>query len=189
MPNFHPGTFGRTIRCCGLVVAALCLGVPAMAQEWPRRPLTILVPFDAGGSADRLARGFAQHMAKELGQPITVTDRAGAGGQIGTTWFLQQPPDGYTVLITSVTSSHAANVFNSKKLPYDPINDFTPVAMLHRSYFILMVRPEAPWTNVGELTAAMRIKGDKASYGYGAPPALAGGSPRRGVGARARHRA
>src|SRR6202008_3612883 len=83
------------------------------------------------------------------------------------------PPDGYTILITSVTSSHAANLYNFKKLPYDPIKDFTPVALLQKSYFILMVREQAPWTNVAELTAAMKAKGDKATYAFGAPPALA----------------
>src|SRR4029079_14972021 len=75
--------------------------------------------------------------------------------------------------ITSVTSSHAANLYNFKKLPYDPIKDFAPVATLQRSYFIVMVRAEAPWTTVDELTAAMKSKGAKASYGYGSPPALA----------------
>ena len=82
-------------------------------------------------------------------------------------------PDGYTILITPMTSSHAANVFNFKRLPYDPIKDFSPVATLHKSYFILMVRADAPWKTVAELTAAMRQKGNKASYGYGSPPALA----------------
>ena len=76
---------------------------PAYAEGWPQRPLTILVPFDVGGSADRLARGFAQYMPKYLGQPMTVVDRAGAGGMIGTTWFLHQPADGYTVMLTPAT--------------------------------------------------------------------------------------
>ena len=92
---------------------------------------------------------------------------------LGADAVAKAPPDGYTILITSVTSSHAANVFNFKKLPYDPIKDFTPVATLQKSYFMLMTRAGAPWTNVAELTEAMKIKGDKASYGYGAPPALA----------------
>jgi tripartite-type tricarboxylate transporter receptor subunit TctC len=92
---------------------------------------------------------------------------------IGADAVAKAQPDGYTILITSVTSSHAANLYNFKKLPYDPIKDFTPVAMLQRSYFILMVRAQAPWTNVPELTEAMRKKGDKATYAYGAPPALA----------------
>ena len=72
-----------------------------------------------------------------------------------------------------MTSSHAANVYNFKRLPYDPIKDFTPVAMLQKSYFILMVRDGAPWKTVNDLTEAMKLKGEKASYGYGAPPALA----------------
>jgi tripartite-type tricarboxylate transporter receptor subunit TctC len=92
---------------------------------------------------------------------------------IGADAVAKAPPDGHTILITSVTSSHAANLFNFKKLPYDPIKDFTPVATLSKSYFILMVRPESPWKTVAELTAAMKVKGNKASYGYGSPPALA----------------
>src|ERR671926_399508 len=75
---------------------------------------------------------------------------------IGADAVAKAPPDGYTILITSVTSSHAANLFNFKKLPYDPIKDFTPVAMLQRSYFILMVRAQAPSTTVAELTEALR---------------------------------
>ena len=104
---------------------------------------------------------------------MIVENKPGMILSIGADAVAKAPPDGYTILITSVTSSHAANLFNFKKLPYDPIKDFTPVATLQRSYFILMVRAEAPWKTVAELTAAMKEKGDKASYGYGSPPALA----------------
>ena len=107
-------------------------------------------------------------MSKLAGKPVIVENKPGMILSIGADAVAKAPPDGYTILITSVTSSHAANVFNFKKLPYDPIKDFTPVATLQKSYFILMVRAEAPWKNVAELTEAMKIKGDKASYGYGA---------------------
>ena len=104
---------------------------------------------------------------------MIVENKPGMILSIGADAVAKASPDGYTILITSVTSSHAANLYNFKKLPYDPIKDFTPVALLQRSYFILMVRPESGWTTVAQLTAAMKQKGAKASYGYGSPPALA----------------
>src|SRR3569833_2508889 len=107
------------------------------------------------------------------GKPVIVEIWSGMILLIGADAVAKAPPDGYTILITSVTSSHAANLYNFKKLPYDPIKDFTPVAMLQRSYFILMVLSQAPWASVPELTQAMQKKGDKATYAYGAPPALA----------------
>jgi tripartite-type tricarboxylate transporter receptor subunit TctC len=85
----------RNLLVVGAAVLASSRVAPARADAWPRRPLTILVPFDVGGSADRLARGLAQFMPKYLDQPMTVVDRAGAGGLIATTWFMQPPPDGY----------------------------------------------------------------------------------------------
>ena len=116
---------------------------------------------------------YADKLPKLAGKPVIVENKPGMILSIGADAVAKSPPDGYTILITSVTSSHAANLFNFKKLPYDPIKDFTPVATLQKSYFILMVREAAPWKTVAELTEAMKIKGDKASYGYGAPPALA----------------
>jgi tripartite-type tricarboxylate transporter receptor subunit TctC len=120
-----------------------------------------------------VARFYADQLSKIAGKPVIVENRPGMILSIGADVVAKAPPDGYTVLITSVTSSHAANVYNFKRLPYDPIKDFTPVAMLQKSYFMLMVRPESPWTTVPKLTEAMKLKGDKASYGYGAPPSLA----------------
>jgi tripartite-type tricarboxylate transporter receptor subunit TctC len=164
-----------TRRIVGVIVTALVgTGAAAHAQQsYPAREIRLVVGLPAGSGGDVNARYYADKLSHLAGKPVIVENRPGMILSIGADAVAKAPPDGYTVLITSVTSSHAANVFNFKKLPYDPIKDFTPVAMLHRSYFILMVRPEAPWTNVAELTAAMRIKGDKASYGYGAPPALA----------------
>ncbi len=153
-----------------LLVAA---GAPVQAQTYPTREIRLIVGLPAGSGGDINARYYADKLSHLAGKPVIVENRPGMILSIGADAVAKAPPDGHTVLITSVTSSHAANVFNFKRLPYDPIKDFTPVAMLQRSYFILMVRPDAPWASVAELTAAMRIKGDKASYGYGAPPALA----------------
>jgi tripartite-type tricarboxylate transporter receptor subunit TctC len=157
------------------VIAAVLLSCSgaAHAQDYPTRPITVVVGLPAGSGGDVVARFYADKLSGLAGKPVIVENRPGMILSAGADAVAKAPPDGYTILITSVTSSHAANLFNFKKLPYDPIKDFTPVATLQKSYFILMVRAAAPWQTVAELTAAMKVKGDKASYGYGAPPALA----------------
>lgn len=167
------------LKSAGLIVTALIvtalLGIrgSAQAQNYPAREIRVVVGLPAGSGGDIVARYYADKLSQLSGKPVIVENKAGMILSLGADAVAKAPPDGYTILITSVTSSHAANLFNFKKLPYDPIKDFTPVATLQKSYFILMTRAAAPWTNVAELTAAMKIKGDKASYGYGAPPALA----------------
>jgi tripartite-type tricarboxylate transporter receptor subunit TctC len=162
------------MRLAGLVAAAL-LGfcAAAEAQTYPNREIHVVVGLPAGSGGDVIARFYADKLAQLAGKPVVVENKPGMILSIGADYVAKSKPDGYTVLITSVTSSHAANLYNFKKLPYDPIKDFAPVATLQRSYFMLMVRAEAPWTTVDELTAAMKSKGAKASYGYGSPPALA----------------
>jgi tripartite-type tricarboxylate transporter receptor subunit TctC len=145
----------------------------AQAQTYPTRDIRVIVGLPAGSGGDVVARFYADKLSQVAGKPVIVENKPGMILSAGADAVAKSRPDGYTILITSVTSSHAANLFNFKKLPYDPIKDFTPVATLQRSYFILMVRNEAPWKNVAELTEAMKKKGDKASYGYGSPPALA----------------
>ena len=163
-----------TIKTVAWIAAALvstCLS--AAAQTYPTREIRMIVGLPAGSGGDIVARYYADKLSGLAGKPVIVENRPGMILSIGADAVAKAPPDGYTILITSVTSSHAANVFNFKKLPYDPIKDFTPVAMLQKSYFMLMVRPEAPWKTVAELTEAMKAKAEKATYGYGAPPALA----------------
>ena len=156
-------------------IAACVFGtcVTAQAQSYPTRELRVVVGLPAGSGGDVVARFYADKLAQLCGKPVIVENKPGMILSIGADAVAKAPPDGYTILITSVTSSHAANLFMFKKLPYDPIKDFTPVATLQRSYFILMVRPEAPWNTVAELTEAMKQKGAKATYAYGSPPALA----------------
>ena len=162
----------------GWIVAALSVifsgnEVWAQAQSYPTREIRVVVGLPAGSGGDVVARFYADKLSQLAGKPVIVENRPGMILSLGADTVAKAVPDGYTILITSVTSSHAANLFNFKKLPYDPIKDFTPVATLQKSYFMLMTRAEAPWKTVAELTDAMKIKGDKASYGYGAPPALA----------------
>src|ERR1700759_4472441 len=147
--------------------------VAAQAQTYPTREIKVVVGLPAGSGGDVVTRFYADQLSKLAGKPVIVENKPGMILTIGADAVAKAPPDGYTILITSVTSSLAANLYNFKKLPYDPIKDFTPVATLQKSYFILMVRAEAPWKTVAELTEAMKQKGDKASYAYGAPPALA----------------
>jgi tripartite-type tricarboxylate transporter receptor subunit TctC len=162
------------IHVAGMIAAALLGGcIPVQAQTYPARELRVVIGLPAGSGGDVVARFYADKLSQVSGKPVIVENKPGMILSIGADAVAKAPPDGYTILITSVTSSHAANLFNFKKLPYDPIKDFTPVATLQRTYFILMVRAEAPWKTVAELTAAMKVKGTKASYGYGSPPALA----------------
>lgn len=135
---------------------------PARADTaWPRRPVTILVPFDVGGSADRLARGFAQFMPKYLGQPMTVVDRAGAGGMIGTTWFLQQPADGYTVMLTPATPFIPVNILVTNA--HYTLDSFTFVNAQWTDYTILVVPKDRPWRTAAELIDAIRANPGKLS--------------------------
>jgi tripartite-type tricarboxylate transporter receptor subunit TctC len=156
-----------------LVATVLGTGSPALAQTYPAREMRVIVGLSAGSGGDVVARFYADKLSQLSGKPVIVENKPGMILSLGADAVAKAPPDGYTILITSVTSSHAANLFNFKKLPYDPIKDFTPVAVLHQSYFILTVRADAPWKTVAELSAAMRKKGDKASYAYGSPPGLA----------------
>jgi putative tricarboxylic transport membrane protein len=138
-------------------------GQARAATEWPRRPITILTPFDVGGSADRMARGFAQYMPKYLGRPITVVDRAGAGGMIGTTWFLQQPADGYTVMLTPATPFIPVNILVTNA-SYK-LDSFTFVNAQWSDDTVLLVPKDKPWRTAKELFDAIRANPGKISTG------------------------
>lgn len=153
------------IRNYLLTAAALgsMLLPPAGAQQWPRRPITIVVPFDVGGSADRLARGFAQFMPKYLGQPMTVVDRAGASGMIGATWLLQQPADGYTVMLTPAMPFIPVNILVTRA--HYTLDDFTFVNAQWTDYTVMIVPKNRPWHTAGELIDAIRANPGKISTG------------------------
>jgi putative tricarboxylic transport membrane protein len=153
----------RSFLAGGAALAASGILQAHAQTAWPRRPLTILVPFDVGGSADRLARGFAQYMPKYLGQPMTVVDRAGAGGLIGATWFLQQPADGYTVMLTPATPFIPINILvTNAKFTLD---DFTFVNAQWTDYTMLIVPKDRPWRTAAELIDAIRANPGKISTG------------------------
>src|SRR6185295_3821216 len=109
------------------------------AQTYPARELHVVVGLPAGSGGDVVARYYADKLSQVAGKAVIVENKPGMILSIGADTVAKSRPDGYTILITSVTSSHAANLFMFKKLPYDPIKDFTPAAMLQKSYFLLMV--------------------------------------------------
>ncbi|WP_158219341.1 MULTISPECIES: tripartite tricarboxylate transporter substrate binding protein [unclassified Achromobacter] len=146
-----------------LAAPALTRTAFAADDGWPRRPLTILTPFDVGGSADRMARGFAQYMPKYLGKPVQVVDRAGAGGMIGTTWFMHQPADGYTVMLTPATPFIPVNILVTNA-PYK-LSDMTFVNAQWKDDTVLLVPKDRPWKTAKELIDAIKASPGKISTG------------------------
>jgi tripartite-type tricarboxylate transporter receptor subunit TctC len=136
----------------------------AVAQEWPTRPLTMVVPFAAGGAFDVEGRIFAQRMSKSLGQSVIVENISGASGTAGTTRVAKAAPDGYVFLLGSV-GTHVYNPTLHKKLPYHPIADFAPVALFAEQPMVLITRPDFPAGNLQEFIAYAKANAAKLQYG------------------------
>ncbi len=153
-----------------LIVAAmtallLAYAAPAQAEEnWPQRPVTIVVPFQAGGSADVLARILQQHMQADLGTPFVVENCSGAGGSVGTAYVAKAANDGYTLLLGTL-SGNVLNGFIYGKLPYDPERDFQPISLLVHLPNLLVVSPKIPAKTVPELIAYLKANDGKLNYG------------------------
>jgi len=178
----------RTALALAMVAAsALALGTAAQAQEFPDRPITLVVPFAAGGSTDVVARIIGQKMSDELGQQIVVENVAGAGGNLGADRVARAEADGYTILMGTV-ATHALNPLILKTKPYDPKKDFAPVSLLVLVPNVLVVNPELPAKNVAELVALLKAAPDQYSYassGNGTPLHLSGELFKKMAGVRA----
>jgi tripartite-type tricarboxylate transporter receptor subunit TctC len=150
---------------------------PAGAQsEYPSRPITLVVPFPAGGSTDLVARLVAAGMVKSLGQQIVVENRGGAGGNIGSAAVARDEPDGYTILMGTV-ATHALNPALYKKMPYDAVKDFAPISLLAFIPNVLVVNNDFPAKSVAELIDLLKANPGKYSYassGNGTPLHLSG---------------
>jgi tripartite-type tricarboxylate transporter receptor subunit TctC len=162
----------KLIVFAALLAGALC----ASAQTWPSRPVKLIVGFAAGGPTDLVARVIAQRMSQQTGQPFVVENRAGANGTVGAKEVIAAPPDGYTLLIGT---SGALTVSPSllKQMPYEPLRDLTPVAMLAGYPYLMVVQPGAPVNDVRELVAYAKANPDKGSFssaGTGSVNHLAG---------------
>jgi tripartite-type tricarboxylate transporter receptor subunit TctC len=141
------------------------LSCVALAQDdWPQRPVTIVVPFQAGGSADLLARIVQQHMQADLHTPFLVENRSGAGGSVGAAYVAKAAPDGYTLLL-GTSSSNVINQFIYATLPYDPEHDFQPISLLVHLPNLLVVSQKLPAQSVPELIAYIKSNNGKLNYG------------------------
>lgn len=152
------------LKFSALAVAALS-SVPfaaAAQQNWPTRPVTIVVAYPAGGAADMLARLVAPKMAAVLGQSVVIENRGGAAGQIGAGYVAQAKPDGYTILVDG--GGYAINPTLFPKLPYDPAKAFTPVGILGVFPLVLTVSPGYSAKTTAELVQAARQAPDAVSY-------------------------
>ena len=179
MTSLLPAHLRRYMLMAGLAVASLAGLAPglAMAQsDYPTRPVTLVVPFPAGGSTDLVARVIAQKMTDGLGQQVLVENRGGAGGNLGSATVAKSDPDGYTILMGTV-ATHALNPAIYKKMPFDPVADFAPISLLVTVPNVLVVNPDLPVKTVQELIALAKEKPGELSYassGNGTPLHLSG---------------
>src|ERR1700716_3710171 len=153
----------RTIVIIAAAIAAVTL---AHSQSYPTKVVKIVSPFAPGGPGDLLARATAAGLSPLLGQPVIVENRPGAASIIAMQAVAKAPPDGYTLIFTSVTSL-AINVSAYRNLPYAPVKDFAPIALCFTTPLYLVVHPEVPARTVGELIALARSRPGKLSFGSG----------------------
>jgi tripartite-type tricarboxylate transporter receptor subunit TctC len=146
--------------------AAAAWPLQAGAQEYPARPVTIVVPYTPGGSTEILTRILAQNLTQRIGQSFIVENRPGAGTVIGASYVAKAEPDGYTLLMVTPTPM-AINVRVHKELPYDPMRDFVPLVMVASAPFVLIVNSDLPVHSVKELIAYAKERPGKLSYGSG----------------------
>jgi tripartite-type tricarboxylate transporter receptor subunit TctC len=165
-------------RALALALIAFCLLSsfrPSLAEEYPTRPVRVIVPFAAGGPADVYARIVGQYLSESLGQPFIVEDRPGAGSIVGTDTAAQSTPDGYTLLVISNTQTANESLFAHK--PYDLMRDFVPIAPINSSDLVMVVHPSVPANTLKEFIALAKSKPgglNYASSGPGTPYHLAG---------------
>jgi tripartite-type tricarboxylate transporter receptor subunit TctC len=163
----------RTAIACALLLASAA----ALAQSpYPHKPVRIVVPYPPGGTTDLLARLVAARLGDKLGQNFTVDNRAGASGAIGSQLVAKSPPDGYTLVMATI-SSHGINSALNKTLPYDPVADFAPITLVASTPNVITVNADTPAKTLAELLATARAKPGALSFGS----TSAGGSPHMSV--------
>ena len=159
-----------------LLSVLLAASLPVLAQQYPSKPIRIVVPFPPGGIADVICRVFAQKFTETWSEPVIVDNRAGAGGNIGADIVAKSPPDGYTIGIGSI-GTHAVNMSLFSKMPYDSVRDFAPVALVMEADGLLVVHPSVPASSVKQLIALARARPGQLAYasaGNGTASHLAG---------------
>ena len=165
----------RWVTRLGLAIAAATFALPAWAQSWPSKPVTIVVPFGPGGPADVYARILGQAMTESLGQQFIIDNKPGAGAIIGTEVVAKARPDGYTLLMMSNTHTTNETLFTHK--PYQLMRDLVPVAPVNSSDLVMVVHPSVPAKTLQEFIALAKAQPGKLSYassGPGTPYHMAG---------------
>ena len=154
-----------TYTFASLAIAAAMTASPAHAQNWPTKPVTVIVPFAAGGNTDVAARIFTDRLSQRLGQQFVVENKSGAGGSIGISAMARAQPDGYTMgIVTAGTLFILPHIYKDK-LGYDGRKDIRPIAMVGTQPNLLIVHPSVPATTVPEFIAYIKANPDKLSYG------------------------
>ena len=160
----HPLRRQHLMALAALAAAACLLpGKAVHAQAWPSKPVTLVVPFAAGGTTDVLARALGEKLSTALGQPVIVENRGGAGATIGADYVAKAAPDGYTLLMGAVHHTIATSVY--KKLSYDFQKSFAPITTVALVPNVLVVNAATPVKNVAELQSFLKAKPDKAVFG------------------------
>tara|TARA_B100001105_G_scaffold126151_1_gene101072 strand:+ start:1571 stop:2554 length:984 start_codon:yes stop_codon:yes gene_type:complete len=164
-------------RTACLAILAAAVALPALAQDdWPAKPIRLVVPFAAGGTSDVLARALGAQLQTSLKQTVIIDNKAGAGGVIGADSVAKSPADGYTLLLGTI-ATHAINPALLPKIPYNAAKDFAPVMLLGSISNVLLVGPDQPFKNVKDVVAAAKAKPGSlqfASAGQGTSQHLSG---------------
>jgi len=147
----------------GLLLAALCIGLPAAAQTYPVKPVHLIVPFPAGGATDILSRALSAELGRKLGQPVVVDNKPGAGGTIGALAAAKAVPDGYTLLLTT-SSTHSIGAAINPRIPYNAEADFTPIVYVASSPQLLVVPNSSPAKTLREFIDYARKNPGRLNY-------------------------
>ena len=169
--------FSTAVQACSILLTSLVLLIPAaLAQSYPAKPLRLIVPFSAGGSSDVLARGVAKQLGEQLGEPVVVENRAGAGGMIALEFVAKAPADGYTLLFGTIGTNGIGPALY-KNLSFDPVKDLAPVSSLHTLPNVVLVNAAVPAKSMAELIALAKARPGQltfASAGSGSASHLSG---------------
>ena len=158
----------RLLELAGVASASLLPFRNAVAQAYPTRPLRVIAPWPVGGAVDALSRALGTRLEARLGQPVVTENRPGAGSTLGVAAGARSTPDGYTLVLAG-NSSLAISPTMYKKLPFDPLKDFVPVALIARIPMVLCVHPSMPFKTVAELIQHAKDNPGKLNYGSGGP--------------------
>ncbi len=151
------------LTACSMALVAAAPGMAA-AQTWPDKPVRLVVPFAAGGTTDLVGRLLAEGIAPELGQPLVVANRAGAGGSLGAAEVARAPADGYTLLL-GTPGTQAINAYVYKNIGYDPSKDFAPVAYVVQVPNVVLTNPQSGFKTIADVVRAAKESPDKLNWG------------------------